>query len=142
MFGWFPDPLGWATTPYPVMGPHVPVSNPSTQREICRCFNEGKCRYARCHYCHSCTDCQGPHPRVECLHSRGRSHSPKPILPHVPGHHPPQAQTAHASRQAAPRTQPLQSDTFQTILVYVVGFRPLVGVCVRPPVLSCISVEL
>ena len=34
--------------------------------ELCRRFNEGKCRKPRCRYRHACSRCSGQHPQVEC----------------------------------------------------------------------------
>ena len=79
-------------TPQPAGLP--PAAGPSPRQrplaELCRRFNEGRCRYARCRYTHSCRDCGGPHPVVSCPQARtatpGRSRSPaRPVyLPPQP----------------------------------------------------------
>ena len=49
--------------------------------EICKRFNDGKCRRPTCRYRHSCSSCNGQHPRVSCFakasgRAMGRSRSP------------------------------------------------------------------
>ena len=79
VFGWFPDPSGW---PAQAGGPPPPSPHygqrPSP--DICRRYNDGRCKQARCKYRHACHDCQGPHAWVDCPRNRarpgGRSRSP------------------------------------------------------------------
>ena len=77
-FSWFPDPSTWPTyaTPNP-----PPYTKPSASQEICRRFNEGRCKQQRCKYRHACSACQGAHTALECpsraaTHAAGRSRSP------------------------------------------------------------------
>ena len=50
----------------------VPASHwpsPACQRplaELCRRFNEGRCKQSRCRYTHACRDCGGSHPVTTC----------------------------------------------------------------------------
>ena len=47
------------------------AASPST--EICRRFNEGRCKVSRCKYWHACSTCQGPQTWRECSRSKGRT---------------------------------------------------------------------
>lgn len=52
---------------------------PAHQRplaELCRRFNAGKCRLARCRFSHACRDCGGPHPGIACPSATQRPRSP------------------------------------------------------------------
>ena len=35
-------------------------------KEVCRNYNENRCRFARCRFQHICKECHGPHPLVFC----------------------------------------------------------------------------
>ena len=35
-------------------------------KDVCRNYNEGKCRYSRCKYQHVCRECHSPHPWSSC----------------------------------------------------------------------------
>ena len=67
-FSWFPNPIAWESA----MNPRQP---PQRSPEICRRFNEGRCRQSGCRYTHTCLDCYGPHPRVTCPHKGNERHS-------------------------------------------------------------------
>ena len=71
-WGWPPDPIEWSGHSQP----HF--SSPQRQsHEVCRRFNEGKCKMQRCRYRHTCSRCQGAHPQVDCPHGgMFRSRSP------------------------------------------------------------------
>ena len=58
-YGWVPTPPAWPARPSPVP-PAVPSS------EICRRFNQGRCRQTRCRYVHACKECGAQHPWVSC----------------------------------------------------------------------------
>ena len=77
IFGWFPDPSLWPAQPMGA-GPHTP-----TRSEICRRFNEGRCRFARCRYHHQCSGCGGDHAWVSCPRSQARQ-VPRSRSPHIP----------------------------------------------------------
>ena len=52
------------------------------RQEICRNYNDGKCKYQRCKYAHICKECFYPHPWTACHRNqqttqRRRSRSPK-----------------------------------------------------------------
>ena len=65
IFGWFQDPAMWYGPPYtnPFQAPARGRASPLVV-EICRKFNNGRCRFNRCRYHHTCSDCGGNHPRV------------------------------------------------------------------------------
>eukprot|EP00731_Ephydatia_muelleri_P011099 Em0005g1685a len=44
----------------------------SSSKDVCRNFNDGKCRYDRCKYRHVCRECFGPHPWCECSRNTRR----------------------------------------------------------------------
>ena len=70
-YGWMPDAVPWPMSP----GPRA-FDGPRPM-EVCRRFNEGRCRQASCKYRHACLSCQGPHARVNCpVNGSGRSRSP------------------------------------------------------------------
>ena len=46
-------------------------TGPST--EVCRLYNNNKCRYKKCKYRHACAVCNGPHPAVWCQKLRPSS---------------------------------------------------------------------
>ena len=51
---------GPGSQPYGAPQPHGRSST------VCRRFNEGWCRYARCRFRHQCSECGVPHPLVSC----------------------------------------------------------------------------
>lgn len=89
VFGWFPGlapwpnptPSSWPAQPQPASGtaPRTP------SQEICRRFNEGRCRQPRCRYRHICSTCFGPHIALACpqrpAYAAGRSRSPQRAPP-------------------------------------------------------------
>ena len=70
-FGWFPDPSTWQpqATPLASQPPSQPARH--TSQEVCRRFNDGRCRQARCRYRHACSSCHAPTPSQNSR--RGRS---------------------------------------------------------------------
>ena len=46
--------------------PPVPTTLGSSRREICRNFNEGRCKFQHCKYTHVCKECLYPHPWILC----------------------------------------------------------------------------
>ena len=44
--------------------------------EICRLFNENRCRFPKCRYRHVCTKCGESHPAVSCTQGLGPSAPP------------------------------------------------------------------
>ena len=61
---------------------------PRTMRKICLLYNSqagNRCRYNPCRYIHSCTECQGAHPKSTCPRTRPpaakRARSPSPYRP-------------------------------------------------------------
>ena len=76
-FGWFADPSTWQALPQH----NPPPSARPSSLEICRRFNEGRCKHQRCKYRHACSACQGPHAAIDCPswtqpQMAGRSRSP------------------------------------------------------------------
>ena len=55
----------------------------NTRREICRNYNEGRCKFPHCKYAHICKECYSPHPWIVCnsnpspLPPKQRSRSPR-----------------------------------------------------------------
>ena len=80
MLNYYPAPVMWPTpAAWPTMASLPGTSAKSS--EICRRFNEGRCRHPRCRYRHSCSWCQAAHPAVQCplqagQQPHGRSRSP------------------------------------------------------------------
>ena len=78
-FGWFPDPATWPAYPPPT---HPQQIRPLAQlQEICRRFNEGRCKHPKCKYRHACSSCHGAHAAIDCPsraqgQAIGRSRSP------------------------------------------------------------------
>ena len=74
----WPAPAGW---PLPISMP-ASTPGPSTRSlEICRRYNEGRCKVAKCKYQHACSWCRTPHPFLDCPQrasqaTQGRSRSP------------------------------------------------------------------
>lgn len=86
-FGYFPTPVQWQATMPPSPGdPHYFHVPPLSSQEICRRFNEGRCKQLRCKYRHACTSCNAPHPVVSYAQrlphqATGRSRSPLRAAP-------------------------------------------------------------
>ena len=78
--GWLPDPFHGhptaMTNPLPLP---AQVHNP-TSLEVCRRFNEGRCKQVRCRFTHACKECNAPHPWITCprnaARGSGRTRSP------------------------------------------------------------------
>ena len=66
---------GHATSSAPTTSGGGPLTG--GQREICRNFNEGRCRYARCRYLHICRECFYPHPWVSCHGNQAARQRPR-----------------------------------------------------------------
>ena len=60
-FGWFPGSWQQGAPP-----PRYSTYRSTTSTEICRRFNDGRCKQNTCRYSHRCLDCYGPHPRSSC----------------------------------------------------------------------------
>ena len=77
-------PAGWISMPASTPGPS------SRSLDICKRYNEGRCRVARCKYQHACSWCRAPHPLLDCQQraghaSQGRSRSPfRPMVRGAP----------------------------------------------------------
>ncbi len=72
--GWPGNLLPWGL---PQMAPAPGSSRPSRRsNEVCRRFNEGRCRMPTCRYVHTCTACGGEHPAIQCGRVRQRDRSP------------------------------------------------------------------
>ena len=68
LVGWVPDPRSHAPQGHYSM---AAPQGTSTQREVCRNFNDNRCRFARCRFQHVCQDCGGPHPAGFCPRRAG-----------------------------------------------------------------------
>ena len=88
--GWFPGPTSWAVPSQawsPKSAPLPPRQELGSPLEVCRRFNEGRCRLAaKCRYLHTCKECGNKgHPAVTCPRSQhlppGRSRSPRGSVP-------------------------------------------------------------
>ena len=67
LVGWFQPPTPFSISNQQQGLASVTTPLPRTQMaEICRSFNAGQCRFAKCRYTHSCADCSGPHPALNC----------------------------------------------------------------------------
>ena len=62
---------------------------PPKPQEICRLYNEKRCRFRFCRYRHVCQSCEGNHPMGDCTGIKGSraqisqgSHSPAPARDH------------------------------------------------------------
>ena len=68
---WLPGATSW-------QGTRIPPSGRPTHRssELCRRFNEGRCKLASCCYTHSCRTCGGTHPAISCRQGYQRPRSP------------------------------------------------------------------
>ena len=56
-------PLPYAPLPASPQGP--------TRNQVCRSYNENRCRFARCRYLHICSSCTAPHPATACPRRAG-----------------------------------------------------------------------
>ncbi len=55
---------------------------PRKAADVCRRFNEGRCRLPSCRYVHACKECGGDHPSMHCGRTRPRARSPhRPTAP-------------------------------------------------------------
>ena len=83
-FSWFPDPTSWPAYAFPNPPPHT---RPPASQEICRRFNEGRCKQQRCKYRHACSACQGAHAFLDCMPitSRDSYCRTEPLAPQSPG---------------------------------------------------------
>ena len=84
-FSWFPNP-GPYPTALPITYPHYTQTPHNPSLEICRRFNEGRCKQLRCKYRHACSNCNGPHQLISCPQrlshrATGRSRSPPAPMP-------------------------------------------------------------
>ena len=63
-WGWLPSGSTWSGPPVSSSpaGPH----HPRRSLEVCRHYNEGRCRLPACRYLHTCTECRGDHPAIQC----------------------------------------------------------------------------
>ena len=61
--GWYPQ-SPWPSSPAGHTGHAGPASRQSA--DVCRRYNEGRCRHPRCRYTHSCMDCGAQHPSISC----------------------------------------------------------------------------
>ena len=82
VFGWFPDLTSWPSVSPPANTHLTSYPKYATSQEICRRYNDGRCKQIRCKYRHACSGCQGAHPYVDCSlrltnHTTGRSRSPQ-----------------------------------------------------------------
>ena len=87
-----PPYMAWFTNPYhptpqsftapaPLPAPtppQMPAQGPHTRNEVCRGYNDNRCRFSRCRYWHVCSDCFGPHPATLCPR-RALSSAPGPL---------------------------------------------------------------
>ena len=87
-FGWFPNvssPWQPASPWQPQLVAAGPLSSQSTSgQEICRRFNDGRCKQSKCRFLHLCKECHTPHAWVACprnhsAYSLQRSRSPHQI---------------------------------------------------------------
>ena len=68
MVGWLQPPSNLPLSTLPSLPPPtLAVSQPKTPgQEVCRNFNNGRCRFSRCRFLHSCSDCAGAHASIHC----------------------------------------------------------------------------
>ena len=67
--GWFPDPRQYTPTVSSLQPPQPGLAGfqgGGARAEICRSFNENRCKYTRCRFQHICLVCAGPHPATTC----------------------------------------------------------------------------
>ena len=63
------DPRQWAPATVPLQLSQFSMAyqpGGATRVEVCRSFNENKCRFARCRFQHICFECHGHHPATAC----------------------------------------------------------------------------
>ena len=68
LVGWLPDPH--QVPPFTTQV-HYSLAASQAQREVCRNFNENRCRFTRCQFQHVCLNCWGPHPAISCPRRAG-----------------------------------------------------------------------
>ncbi len=71
--GWFPGMPPWTSPP---AMPQSSSRHPRRSFEVCRRFNEGRCRMPACRYVHMCSGCGGEHPVIQCGRDRRQDRSP------------------------------------------------------------------
>ena len=82
-FGWWPPAqrpppsLSWQRYPTP----RNQLGRGTNTTEACRRFNAARCNRANCRYAHCCTDCGGPHPRINCPRRQREPARPRSPLP-------------------------------------------------------------
>ena len=87
-FGWFPNPPAWVPNPPAWVSPTATTSTGIVSHqvaEICRRFNEGRCRQQRCHYTHTCKECGAQHPWLACPLNQAHHRSMFPPRPQSTG---------------------------------------------------------
>ena len=89
-----PPQLQTGFLPNSVIPPVTTSNRPATMNEICRNYNENRCRFTRCRYRHICSECAGAHPAILCQHRLG-----------TPGRGP-------SRRNRNPRTQVMQQHPY------------------------------
>ena len=82
---WAWSPSTGPTGPPPSQQGTLPKP-PRKPTEVCRRFNEGRCRLTSCRYIHTCKECGGDHPAMHCSRARQRNRSPhRPMAPQAQG---------------------------------------------------------
>ena len=69
VIGWIPDPRQYTPTVSSLQPPQPGLAGfqgGGARAEICRSFNENRCKYTRCRFQHICLACAGPHPATTC----------------------------------------------------------------------------
>ena len=79
--GWHPDMRQLPQQLMPSLAwDQGPARTSSTRQEICRNYNDGRCKFQRCRFQHICKECSVPHPWITYPHNAartaGRSRSP------------------------------------------------------------------
>ena len=75
----------WLPPTTPTQPPPLPISRQGPRAELCRRYNERRCKQTRCRFTHACRSCGGSHPHVNCPSNRDhRARSPVRPLPHPP----------------------------------------------------------
>ena len=73
---WLPtQALAWSTPP------PIPAQG-SAPTEVCRRYNDGRCKYAKCRFAHLCKICFAPHPSLTCPRSQGTANPARDRSPH------------------------------------------------------------